>query len=79
MSHDNNHISDKLTKSDEQSLAALESVGHSPEIAAELHRRLLIIENDENSEDSRRPLSGLELAGYVGLTVVLCIIGLVMI
>lgn len=53
--------------------------GTEPTVAEELERRIRVIESEERDDDSRRPFTGVELALYVGVTVVAVIIGAVMV
>ncbi|MDJ0333834.1 hypothetical protein QMG83_01205 [Salinibacterium sp. G-O1] len=49
--------------------------GMQPAVAAELERRIGVIEREEFDDESRRPLSGREIAVYVGVTVLAVAIG----
>lgn len=53
--------------------------GTEPAVAAELERRIEIIERDERDDPSRLPLSGREVLGYVGVTVLAVVIGAVLV
>lgn len=55
------------------------AAGTDPAVAAELERRIEIIERDEAADESRRPFSGREISLYVGVSVVAVIIGAVMV
>lgn len=58
---------------------AMVDAGTDPAVAAELERRIEIIERDEAADESRRPFSGREIALYVGVSVVAVIVGAVMV
>jgi hypothetical protein len=51
------------------------AAGKDPAVAAELERRIEIIERDELHEESRRPFSARELFVYVAVSVVAVVIG----
>ena len=53
--------------------------GTVPIVASELERRIEIIERDEMNDPSRLPLSGREIAAYVGVTVLAVIVGAVVV
>jgi hypothetical protein len=53
--------------------------GTDPAVAAELERRIRIVEHDERDDASRSPLSGRELLGYVGVTVAAVVIGILVV
>jgi hypothetical protein len=53
--------------------------GTQPEVAAELERRIEIIERDEMDDPSRLPLSVREVLVYVGVTVLAVVVGAVMV
>lgn len=51
--------------------------GTDPAVAAELERRIEIIEREEADDPSRLPLSAGEIVGYVAVTLVAVAIGVV--
>lgn len=53
--------------------------GTSPAVAAELERRIEIVESAEGTDTSRLPLSAKELTVYIGTTVAACLIGLLVV
>lgn len=53
--------------------------GTDPAVAAELERRIRIVENDERDEPSRLPISAREIAVYVGVSVAAVVIGLLVV
>ncbi|MET4098576.1 hypothetical protein ABIB37_000813 [Agrococcus sp. UYP10] len=53
--------------------------GTDPAVAAELERRIQIVEHDERDEPSRLPMTGREIAVYVGVSVVAVVIGLLVV
>ena len=55
------------------------AAGKEPAVAAELERRIQIIERDELHDESRRPFSARELTVYVAVTVVAVVIGAVLV
>lgn len=55
------------------------TTGTVPVVAAELERRIEIIETQEMDDPSRLPLSGREIAAYVGVTVLAVVIGVVVV
>lgn len=59
--------------------SAMVDGGTEPAVAAELERRIRIIENDEAQDESRRPMSGRELALYVAVTAVVVVVGILMV
>lgn len=59
--------------------SAMVDGGTEPAVAAELERRIRIIEHDEAHDESRRPMSGGELAVYVAVSVVVVVLGLLLV
>ncbi|KQV26457.1 MULTISPECIES: hypothetical protein [unclassified Microcella] len=59
--------------------AAMVDGGTEPAVAAELERRIRVIEHDEAQDESRRPMSGRELAVYVAVSVVVVVLGLLVV
>lgn len=59
--------------------SAMVDGGTEPAVAAELERRIRIIENEEAQDESRRPMSGRELAVYVAVSVVAVVLGLLLV
>ena len=53
--------------------------GVSPVVATELDRRLSIIEEDELQDTTAHAWSVRQLAGYVGVTVGLCLLGILLV
>lgn len=53
--------------------------GTSPAVAAELERRIEIVESAEDADTSRLPLSARELTVYIGTAVATCLIGLLVV
>lgn len=51
------------------------AAGKEPAVAAELERRIQIIERDELRDESRQPFSGREIVVYVAVSVVAVVIG----
>ena len=51
------------------------AAGKDPAVAAELERRIQIIERDELRDESRRPFSAREIVAYVAVSVVAVVIG----
>ncbi|MGM1028984.1 MAG: hypothetical protein ACQEWM_03815 [Actinomycetota bacterium] len=51
------------------------AAGTDPAVAAELERRIEIVEREELHDESRKPFSGRELAVYVAVSVVAVVIG----
>lgn len=58
---------------------ALVAGGTDARIAQELERRIAVIEAEEMDGPSRRPMTGREIAVYVGVSVVAVIVGLVVV
>lgn len=54
----------------------LVAAGTDAAVAAELERRIEIIEQQERDDASRRPMSGAEIAGYVAATVAAVVLGI---
>lgn len=59
--------------------ASMVDTGTVPVVAAELERRIEIIETEEINDPSRLPFSGREIAAYVGVTVLAVAIGAVVV
>jgi hypothetical protein len=55
------------------------AAGKAPAVAAELERRIQIIERDELHDESRQPFSAREIAVYVAVSVVAVAVGAVMV
>ncbi len=55
--------------------AAMIAAGKDPVVAAELERRIQIIERDELHDESRQPFSAREMTVYVAVSVVAVVIG----
>jgi hypothetical protein len=53
--------------------------GTDPDVAAELERRIHIVEGEEADDNSRRPLSVSEIGVFVAVTVLTVAIGLVVV
>lgn len=51
------------------------AAGKDPAVAAELERRIRIVERDELADASRLPFSTRELVVYVGVSVVAVVVG----
>ncbi|MGC5076607.1 hypothetical protein [Agrococcus sp. DT81.2] len=51
------------------------AAGKDPVVAAELERRIQIIERDELHDESRQPFSAREMTVYVAVSVVAVVIG----
>lgn len=52
------------------------AAGKDPAVAAELERRIAIVERDELHDASRQPFSGRELAIYVAVSVTAVVVGI---
>lgn len=59
--------------------SAMVDGGADPVVAAELERRIQIIERDEAHDASRLPLSARELVVYVAVSVVVVVLGLLVV
>lgn len=57
-------------------VSAMARNGTSPSVAAEIERRIEIVNAAEGSDSSRFPLSVAELSVYVGVSVAACVIGI---
>ncbi len=55
------------------------AAGKDPAVAAELERRIQIVEREELHDESRQRFSGREMAVYVAVSVVAVVIGVVMV
>lgn len=55
------------------------AAGTDPAVAAEIERRIDIIEGDEANDESRRALSNLEIGVFVAVTVLTIAFGLVVV
>ncbi|WP_026373095.1 hypothetical protein [Agrococcus lahaulensis] len=53
--------------------------GTDPAVAAELERRIRIVEHDERDDASRLPMSARELVGYVGVSIAAVALGIVVV
>lgn len=55
------------------------AAGKEPAVAAELERRIRIVERDERDDASRLPLTGREIATYVSVTVAAVAVGILVV
>lgn len=60
-------------------LQSMVGAGTDPAVAAELERRIQIVEGEEADDDSRSPLSAREIGVFVAVTVLTVVIGLVVV
>ncbi|MCH1883939.1 hypothetical protein [Agrococcus sp. ARC_14] len=58
---------------------AMIAAGKDPAVAAELERRIQIVERDERDDASRLPLSPREITVYLAVTVVAVVIGILVV
>ncbi|WP_413317161.1 hypothetical protein AA0Z99_10630 [Agrococcus sp. 1P02AA] len=55
------------------------AAGTDPAVAAELERRIQVVERDELHDASRQPFSGRELIVYVAVSVAAVVVGIVVV
>lgn len=55
------------------------AAGKDPAVAAELERRIALVERDELHDASRQPFSARELVVYVAVTVAAVVVGAVLV
>lgn len=55
------------------------AAGKDPAVAAELERRIQVVEHEERDDASRQPFSAREMAVYVAVTVAAVVIGAVVV
>lgn len=55
------------------------AAGKDPAVAAELERRIQVVEHEERDDASRQAFSGREMAVYIAVTVAAVVIGAVVV